>query len=170
MEKCQFFDFLNFLFLLIRKGFCRFRISYKTFPSLYCLGKKSRKNGHFWTKPLGLLEKCHFSTFWTSCFYRLERRFLALEYRTHIPSNMCSPTFETDIHHIFAPLPEKHLLLVICVPLPWKHIFLVKCVPLSGKHIRLVICVFLPGKQISLVIFSPTWETHIPCDMRFLTR
>ena len=31
LEKAQFFDFLNFLFLQPKKGFIRFRISLKTF-------------------------------------------------------------------------------------------------------------------------------------------
>ena len=53
-EKSQFFDFLNFLFLSPRKAFlsvleCR-RIH---FPGLYCVKKKSFKNGHFWTKTIG---------------------------------------------------------------------------------------------------------------------
>ena len=48
-------------------------------------------------------------------------------------SDMCSPTRETC-----APLPWKHISLVICVPLPRKNISLVICVPLHRKHISLV--------------------------------
>ena len=162
--------FWTFCFYRLERRFVALEYRTRHFQAYIAWEKKVGKMGIFGPKLWDFWKNVIFSTFWTSCFYRLERRFFALEYRTHIPSNMCSPTFETDIHHIFAPLPEKHLLLVICVPLPGKHIFLVKCVPLSGKHICLVICVFLPGKHISLVIFSPTWETHIPCDMRFLTR
>ena len=49
------------------------------FPGLYCLKKKSRKNGHFLTKTLWKTLK--FSTFSTSCFYGVENRFFVLEYR-----------------------------------------------------------------------------------------
>ena len=85
----------------------------------------------------------------------------------HIPSDMCSPTWETNIPCdmcfllikpiylvICVPLPGKHISLVICVPLPQKHKFLVICVPQPRKHIEvsLVICFFPPRKHISLVI------------------
>ena len=52
-------------------------------PGLYCLKKQSWKNGHFSTKTMGqpLWKNVNFSTFSTSCFYSVERRFFALEYR-----------------------------------------------------------------------------------------
>ena len=56
-----------------------------------------------------------------------------LQFQHLFASNMCSPTRETC-----APLPRKHISLVICVPLPRKYIFLVICVPLHRKHISLV--------------------------------
>ena len=45
--------------------------------------KKSSQNGQFWTKSMGYLvwKNVNFSTFWSCCFYRLERCFLVLEYR-----------------------------------------------------------------------------------------
>ena len=54
LEKCQFFDFLNFLFLQPRKAFflCQ-NIVKDIFLSFIAL-KKNLKNGHFWTKTLGL--------------------------------------------------------------------------------------------------------------------
>ena len=54
--------------------------------------KESWKNGHFWTKTMGqpLSKNVNFWTFWTSCFYRLERRFFVLEYhKTHFPALYC---------------------------------------------------------------------------------
>ena len=58
-EKCQFFDFLNFLFLYPRKAF--FVLEYHTihFPGLYCVKNKSWNNGHFLDQNHGLtpLEK-----------------------------------------------------------------------------------------------------------------
>ena len=61
------------------------------FLSLYCLKKKSSKNGHFKTKTMGHLWKnVNFSTFWTSGFYSLERRFFVLEYdKRHFPCFYC---------------------------------------------------------------------------------
>ena len=68
LEKCQFFDFLNFLFLQPRKAFFRSRITSKTlyslerrffvvkyrkrhFPCLYCLKKQVKIMVIFRTKP-----------------------------------------------------------------------------------------------------------------------
>ena len=49
------------------------------FPNLYCLKKKKvGKMAIFGPK---LWKNVNISTFWTSCFYSLERRFLLLEYR-----------------------------------------------------------------------------------------
>ena len=53
LVKCQFFEFLNFLFLQPRKAFFFFSEYRKRhFPGLDCL-KKKWKNGHFWTKTMG---------------------------------------------------------------------------------------------------------------------
>ena len=61
-EKCQFFDFLNFLFLQPRKGFFRSRISEKTFSQLILIKKKSFKKYPCLHQNHGLtpLEKCQF--------------------------------------------------------------------------------------------------------------
>ena len=65
LEKCQFLDFLNFLFLKPRKAFSRSRISLKTFSWPILPKKKSWKNGHFWTKTMDkpLWKYVNFSTF-----------------------------------------------------------------------------------------------------------
>ena len=78
LEKCQFFDFLNFLFLQPRMAFFRSRISQNTFSWTKSPKKKSWKNGHFRSKTMGLplWKNLKFFTFWTSCFYSLERRFI----------------------------------------------------------------------------------------------
>ena len=113
LQKCQFFDFLNFLFLLPRKAFLRSRIEKTHFCGLYCL-KKSWKNGHFLTKTISqqLCKNVYFSTFWTSCFYYLERRFFVQEYsNTHFPGLYCLkkkmekwPIF--DLNHGLAPFEK----------------------------------------------------------------
>ena len=62
LEKCQFFDILNFLFLQPRKAFFQSRISKKSFFRPILSKKQSSKNGQFWTKNHGLtpLEKLQF--------------------------------------------------------------------------------------------------------------
>ena len=52
-EKCQFFDFLKFLFLYSRKAFIRSRIFLKTFSYTVLPKNKGLKNGHFYTKKMG---------------------------------------------------------------------------------------------------------------------
>ena len=52
------------------------------------------------------LEKCKFSTFWTSCFYSIERRFFALEYgKRHFTALYC--------------LKKKVPKMAILRPKPW---------------------------------------------------
>ena len=58
------------------------------FPGLYCLKKKKLEKWPFLDQNYGLtpLKKCNFSTFHSSCFYSLERRFFDVEYRKrHFP-------------------------------------------------------------------------------------
>ena len=61
LEKYQFFDYLNFLFLLLRKAFFRSTYRKRLFPGLYCLKRKLEKwpfldQNHGVTR----LEKCQF--------------------------------------------------------------------------------------------------------------
>ena len=51
LEKYQFFDFLNFLFLRVRKAFFSSRIFKRHFPGLYCRKKKVGKMTIFGPKP-----------------------------------------------------------------------------------------------------------------------
>ena len=100
---------------------------------------------------------------------------------TRIPSDMCSPTWETG-----CPTRETHISSVICsltcethIPsdlcsLTWKthipsgmcsqpsqHMFLVICVSLPAQHMCIVIRLSLPGKHISLV----TWVV-LPIEIK----
>ena len=83
LEKCQFFEFLDFFFLLPRKAFFRSRISQKTFSWPLLPKKKKLEKWPFLEQNHGLtnLEKCQFFNFLNFFFYSLERPFLALEYR-----------------------------------------------------------------------------------------
>ena len=55
MEKCQFFVFLNLLFLYYRVERRVVVLEYhqRHFSGVYCLKKKSWKNRLFWTKTMG---------------------------------------------------------------------------------------------------------------------
>ena len=102
LEKFQFFDSKTSCFYSLERRVFVLQCRKRHFPSLYCLKKKRWKNFHLWIKTMekwlfldknhGLttLEKWPFSTFWTSCFYSLERRFFVLEYRErHFPGLYC---------------------------------------------------------------------------------
>ena len=57
--------------------------------------------------------------------------------KTHIPSDICSPTWETHIPRAMCSLTWKTHTGIpsdVC-SLPGKHISLLICVPLPGKHI-----------------------------------
>ena len=85
-KNANFSTFWTSCFYSLEKRF--FVLKYHKKPGLYCLyclKKKSWKNGHFLTKT-----SWNFSTFWTSCFYSLERRFFVLEYhKRHFPGLYC---------------------------------------------------------------------------------
>ena len=55
LQKCQFFDFLNFLFLQARKLFSALEYRKRHFPCRYCLKKKGGKMAIFgpkaWVNP-----------------------------------------------------------------------------------------------------------------------
>ena len=53
LEKCQFFDFFNFLFLQPRKVFFRSRILQHTFSQSILRKKKKLEKRSFWTKTMG---------------------------------------------------------------------------------------------------------------------
>ena len=85
LEKCQFFDFLNFLFLQPRMSFFRSRILWKTF-SWPVFPKKKVGEMAIFAQNHGFEKMSIFLTFWTSSFYSLERYFFALQYRKrHFP-------------------------------------------------------------------------------------
>ena len=59
---------------------------------------------------LPLRKNVNFSSFWSSCFYSLERRFFVLEYcKTHFPALYC--------------LKKKHGKMAIFWPKPWVNPF-----------------------------------------------
>ena len=86
--KFQFFAFLNFLFLQLRKAFFRSRISLRRFCWSILPLKKGGKLATFgpkpWINPFGKMSI--FLNFLTSCFSSLQRHFFVLENRKeHFP-------------------------------------------------------------------------------------
>ena len=115
LEKFPFFDFLKFYFCSLERSFFVVKYRIRHFPGLYCLKKKVWKNGNFWTKTMGLLKNVKFLTFWTSCFYSLERLFFVLEYR------------ERHCHCLYC-LKKKVGLIVIFGQKPWVNPFVKKSI------------------------------------------
>ena len=82
LEKCNFSTCWTSCFYSLERRFLALEYRKRHFPGLYCLKKKVGKMAIFgpkpWVNPLGKMSI--FSFFWTSCFYRVERRFFVLEY------------------------------------------------------------------------------------------
>ena len=86
LEKCQFFDYLNFLFLKPRKTFFRCRISLRIFSWPILPKKKKLEKWPFLDQNHGStpLEKCQFFDFLILLFLWRRKSFFFLEYRmTH---------------------------------------------------------------------------------------
>ena len=82
------------------------------FPGLYCLKKEVEKMAIFGPKPSvnPYWKNVSFSTFWTTCFYSVQRRFFVLEYRKrHFPGLYC--------------LKNKVPKMAIFRPKPWVNPF-----------------------------------------------
>ena len=81
LEKSQFFDLLNFLFLQPRKAFFRCRMSLKTFSWPIFSKKKKLEKWPFSDQNQGLtpLEKCQFFDFLNFFFLQLRRTFFMFQ-------------------------------------------------------------------------------------------
>ena len=90
LEKCQFFEFLNFFYSLERRVFV---VEYRKghFPGLYCRKKKDGKMAIFGPKPwANPFEKMSIFRLFERLFYSLERCFFVVEYRKrHFPGLYC---------------------------------------------------------------------------------
>ena len=77
LEKFNFLDFLNFLFLQATKAFFRSRISYKIFSQLILPKKKDLNKWPYLHQNHGLtsLEKCQFFAFLTFLFLQPRKAF-----------------------------------------------------------------------------------------------
>ena len=94
LKNVIFWTFLTSCFYSVERRFFGLEYRKRHFPGLHCLKKTTWKNGHFFTKtmekPKTLWKNVNFLTFWTCCFFSLERRFLGLENRKrHFPGLFC---------------------------------------------------------------------------------
>ena len=91
-QKSQFFSFLIFLFLKATSAYFLFQNIIRDISLAYIDKKKNFEKWLLLDQINGLtpLEKCQFSTVWTSSFHSLERRFFVLEYHErHFPGLYC---------------------------------------------------------------------------------
>ena len=83
----NFSSFQSFCFYSLERRFFVLKYRKRNFSGLYCLKKKLEK-WPFLDQNYGLtpLKKCNLSTFQSTCFYSLERRFFKVYYRKrHFP-------------------------------------------------------------------------------------
>ena len=75
--KLSIFSLFELFVFSLERRFFVLEYRKRHFPGLNCLKKKSWKNGYFLTKTMGypIWKNVNFPTFWTSCFYSLERVF-----------------------------------------------------------------------------------------------
>ena len=87
LEKCQFFNFLNFFFYRLERLFFVLEYHKRHFPNLYCLKKKSWKNGSFLDLNHGLTPLKNFFNF---LFLQPRKAFFILGlYVRHLPGLSC---------------------------------------------------------------------------------
>ena len=91
-KNVNFWTFWTSCFHSLERRFIALKYRNRHFPGLYCLKTKVGKMAIFGPKPWinPMWKNVNFSTFWTSCFYPLERRFFVLEYhKRHFPGLYC---------------------------------------------------------------------------------
>ena len=92
LEKCQFFDFLKFLFLQPTRRLFVPEYRKRTFPGLYCLRKKKFEKWPFLDQNHALtpLEQCQVFDFLNFFFLQPRKAFFFLEHRKrHFPCLHC---------------------------------------------------------------------------------
>ena len=111
-KNVNFSTFLTSCFYSLERPFSTLEYRKRHFSGLYCLKKKVEKMAIFgpkpWVNPFG--KNVTFSTFWTSCFYSLERRLFALEYRKRPFLGLYCPKKKVGKMAIFGPKPRVNPL------------------------------------------------------------
>ena len=82
-KNVNFSTFWTFCFYSLYRRFFFLEYRKRHFSGLYCLKRKFGKTAIFGPKPW-VWKNINFSTIWTFCFYRLERRFFVLQYRKRL--------------------------------------------------------------------------------------
>ena len=77
LGKCQFFEFLNFLFYCLERRFFVLECHKRHFPGLYCQKNKKLEKWPFFDQNHGLtpLEKCQFFDFLDFLFFKPRKAF-----------------------------------------------------------------------------------------------
>ena len=91
-KNVNFWTFWTCCFYSLERRFSVLEYRKRHFPSLNCLKQKKLEKWPFLDQKCGwpLWNNVNFSTFWTSSFYSLERRFYVLEYcKRHFPGLYC---------------------------------------------------------------------------------
>ena len=106
-KNINFPSFWTCCFYSLERRFFVLEYRKRHFPILYRLKKKVGKMAIFgrepWVNPVWKMSI--FFTFWTSCFYSLERRFFVLEYhKRHFPGLYCLKK-KVGKKAIFGPKP-----------------------------------------------------------------
>ena len=82
-KNVNFSTFWTFCFYSFYRRFFFLEYRKRHFSGLYCLKRKFAKTAIFGPKAW-VWKNINFSTIWTFCFYRLERRFFVLQYRKRL--------------------------------------------------------------------------------------
>ena len=106
-----FKKFWTSCFYSLQRRFFVVQYRKRLFPNINYLKKEIGKMDKFGPKPWAnpFKKNFNFSTFWTSSFYSLDRRFFVLEYRkSHFPGQYClkkrlEKWTYLDQNHLFTP-------------------------------------------------------------------
>ena len=105
LENINFSTFWTSSFYCLERRFFVLEYHKRHFPGLYCLEKKLEKIAIFEPKPW---KNVNFSTFSTSCFYSLDKRFSVLEYhKRHFPGLHCLKTKSWKNCHFWTKTMKK---------------------------------------------------------------
>ena len=106
-KNVKFLTFWTSSFYSLQTPFSALECRQRYFPGLYCLKTKVAKMAISGPKPwVNLGKNVNFSPFWTSCFYTLESRFIALECRKRFFTGLYCLKTKVGKKAIFGPKPS----------------------------------------------------------------
>ena len=106
-KNVNFWTFWTFRFYSLERCFVVLEYRKRLFPGLYCFKKEKLEKWPLLDKKHGLTlsKNVNFLTFWTFCFYSLERCFLVLQYRRRHFPGLYSLKKNVGKMAIFGPKP-----------------------------------------------------------------